>query len=163
MMGVGKSTIGLNLAKKLSFSFVDMDSIIEKKEGSSINLIFKKKGENYFRIVENRLTLKELENRKNSVISLGGGSFMNKNIREMVKKTSVSFWLDVNINILIGRLVNTKKRPLLAEKNLGDTVKKIYINRKKTYSKADFRIKCGILKPNIITNKILKLYEYSGN
>ena len=56
MMGVGKSTIGRSLASKLSYKFLDIDELIEKKEGSSINLIFKKKGENYFRKIENEIT-----------------------------------------------------------------------------------------------------------
>ena len=79
MMGVGKSTIGKNLAKKLSYNFVDIDKIIEAKEGTSINLIFKNKSESYFRKIENDITLAELKKR-NSVISLGGGAFLNKSI-----------------------------------------------------------------------------------
>ena len=49
MMGVGKSTIGKSLADKLSYTFIDVDKLIEAKEGCSINLIFKKKSEEYFR------------------------------------------------------------------------------------------------------------------
>ena len=48
MMGVGKTTIGRYLAKKLSYSFIDVDELIETIEGSSISLIFKNKSENYF-------------------------------------------------------------------------------------------------------------------
>ena len=53
MMGVGKSTIGKNLAKQLSLRFIDIDKIIEKKDGLSINRIFKTKNEAYFRKLEN--------------------------------------------------------------------------------------------------------------
>ena len=69
MMGVGKSTIGKILAKKLNYNFIDVDKIIEAKEGISINLIFKNKSENYFRKIETEITLSELK-KNNSVISL---------------------------------------------------------------------------------------------
>ena len=162
MMGVGKSTIGKNLAKKLKYNFSDIDRIIEKKEGTSINLIFKNKSENYFRKIENEITLEELK-KKNSVISLGGGAFLNDSIRKYVKKFTLSFWLDINIGELIKRLQRNKKRPLLDKKNLDDTVKQIYLERKKTYSEADYKIKCDSFKPDKIVDKVLKLYEKSRN
>jgi shikimate kinase len=95
MMGVGKSTIGKNLAKKLNYKFIDVDKLIETKEGSSINSIFENKSENYFRKLENEITLQVLKE-NNSVISLGGGAFLNKSIRLTTKRKSISFWLDVN-------------------------------------------------------------------
>ena len=162
MMGVGKSTVGKNLAQKLSYNFVDIDKTIESREGSTINLIFKNKSESYFRKIENEISLEKLR-KKNTVISLGGGAFLNKSIRREVKNTSVSFWLDVDVSELIKRLKKTKKRPLLYNKNLNVTVNKIYLERKKTYSEADFRIKCNFLGPDKIVDKILKLYEKSGN
>ena len=161
MMGVGKSTIGKILAKKLNYNFVDVDKIIELKEGSSINSIFKNKSETYFRKVENDITLTELKS--NSVISLGGGAFLNNAIRKNTKKTSISFWLDVPIEELIKRLKKNKQRPLLFNKNINNAVKKIYFDRKKIYNEADFRIKCFSQNSEEIANKILTLYEKSGN
>ena len=81
MMGVGKSTIGKILAKKLEYKFVDVDKLIEQKEGLSINLIFRNKGEEHFRKIEFEQTLSELK-KSNSVISLGGGAFLNNTIRK---------------------------------------------------------------------------------
>ena len=161
-MGVGKSTIGKNLAKKLKYNFVDVDKIIEAKEGLSINLIFKNKSESYFRKIENDITLSELK-KDNSVISLGGGAFLNKTIRRNTKKFSTSFWLDVPVYELIKRLKKSSQRPLLFKKNIDETVKKIYFDRKKIYNEADFRIKCNSLKSREIVNKILELYEKPGN
>ena len=161
-MGVGKSTIGKNLAKKLKYNFVDVDKLIEAKEGSSINFIFKNKSEVYFRKVENEITLAELK-KNDSVISLGGGAFLSNEIRKSAKKLSVSFWLDVPINELIKRLKKNKKRPLLFKKNIEETVKKIYFDRKKIYNEADYRIICDSFKSEEIARKILNLYEKSGN
>ena len=162
MMGVGKSTIGKNLAKKLKYNFVDLDKLIEIKEKLPINLIFKNKGENYFREIEKSIALQELKKKK-SVIALGGGAYLDKFIRTNARKSSLSFWLDINVDILIKRLSRTKKRPLLYKKNISDTIKKIYLERKKTYNEADFRIKCTFLTSDEIINKILELYEKSGN
>jgi len=162
MMGVGKSTIGKNLAKKLKYNFIDVDKIIEAKEGLSINLIFKNKSESYFRKIENDITLSELK-KDNSVISLGGGAFLNKTIRRNAKKFSTSFWLDVPVYELIKRLKKSSQRPLLFKKNIDETIKKIYFDRKKIYNEADFRIKCNSLKSSEIVNKILELYEKPGN
>ena len=161
-MGVGKTTIGKNLAKKLKYNFIDVDKLIEKKEGSSIYLIFKNKSESYFRKIENDITLFQLK-KKNSVISLGGGAFLNETIRKSTKKLSISFWLDLPIDRLIKRLKRSRRRPLLMNKNLSETVKKIYFDRKKIYSKADYKIKCNSLNSDEIVNKILNLYEISGN
>ena len=160
MMGVGKSTIGKSLARKLSYRFIDIDNEIERIEGCSINLIFKNKNEAYFRKLENDVSLKQLQ-KTDVVISLGGGAFLNKSVRRAVKRSSISFWLDVGIQELINRLKRSNKRPLLLKKGLNETVLKIYLERKKTYSQADFKIKCNFLKPNLIVEKILKIYEKS--
>ena len=108
------------------------------------------------------MSLEELK-KSDSVISLGGGAFLNNAIRRAVKYSSVSFWLDVDINELTKRLNKTKRRPLLAGKNLKDNINKIYLERKKTYNEADFKIKCYSLNSQQIVEKILNNYEKSGN
>ena len=162
MMGVGKSTIGKILAKQLNYKFVDVDKLIENKEGSTISSIFKNKSERYFRKIENDITLVELK-KYNSVISMGGGAFLNNSIRKSAKKLSTSFWLDVPIDELIKRLKKNNKRPLLFKKNTNEEVKKIYFERKKIYNEADYRIICDSLKSEEIARKILNLYAKSGN
>ena len=162
MMGVGKTTIGRNLAKKLNYKFIDVDKLIEIKEGQTIGSIFKSKGENYFRKIENATVLSELK-RSNAVISLGGGAFINNSIRRNTKKMSVSFWLDVPLEILVQRLKKNNLRPLLDKKNINETIKKIYFERKKIYNEANYRIKCNSLKTEEIVKKILGLYEKSTN
>ena len=161
-MGVGKSTIGKKLAQRLKRKFVDVDKIIEIKEKNTIKEIFENKGENYFRKIEDEMTLTELR-RESSVISLGGGAFLNNVIRKNAKKLSVSFWLDVPIEELIKRLRKSKQRPLLHKQKTSEVVKKIYFERNKIYNTADFRIKCKSFKSEEIANRILNLYEKSGS
>ena len=103
MMGVGKSTVGKNLAERLNYKFVDIDRLIEKIEGCSIKIIFKQKSEIYFRKLEKQVTLRELE-KENIVLALGGGAFLDKSVRQEIQKKSISFWLDTNLDILIKRL-----------------------------------------------------------
>ena len=157
MMGAGKSTIGRLLAKRLKAKFIDIDKIIEKSEKKSIKKIFDEDGEKYFREVEERITLNIIKN-KIAVIALGGGAFMNNQVRENVLNSCVSIWLKVNLNRLIKRY-NNDRRPLLSKKKLDTDVKKIYQSRKKIYSLANFKIKCDNIGKTKIVQKIIKLYE----
>ena len=162
MMGVGKTTIGKTLAKKLKYNFIDIDKIIENQEGRSISSIFKQKGESHFRKIERDITLSELK-KSNSVISLGGGAFLNSSIRKSTKKNSISFWLDVPISILIKRLKKSKNRPVLGKEKTNDSIKRIYFERKKFYNRANFRIDCKNLTLKKIVENILDLYEKPRN
>ena len=157
MMGVGKSTIGKILAKKLSYNFVDVDKLIESKEDLSINLIFKNKGENYFRKIEEEICLKILKRNK-SVIALGGGSFLNYKIRSEILNNHFSIWLAWNHLTIIGRIEKSKNRPLLNNTSNND-IKKLIFKRKKIYQKAQFKINCENLSKNEIITQITKLYE----
>ena len=156
MMGVGKSTIGKILAKKLNLDFVDIDKIIESSENNKIKNIFENKGENYFRKIEKKITLQELK-KNNLVVALGGGAFIDKTIRREIKNSCLSFWLDLNVSSLIKRVKNSKKRPLLDQDKLGQSINEIYSERKKIYNEANFRIKCGSMNKDEIINKIIKL------
>ncbi len=158
MMGVGKSTIGKKLAKKLKRKFRDIDQLIEEKENLSIRDIFEKKGESYFRKIEKKITLEELK-KTNLIIALGGGAFVNSTIRKEVKNSALSIWLDLNLKSIISRLRNVRKRPLLNKDNLEETLNKIYSERKKFYNESDFRIKCSSLNINKIVNKITRINE----
>ena len=162
MMGVGKSTIGKKLAKKLKLKFIDIDHLIETREKSTIKEIFEDKSENYFRKVEKKIIVEELK-KNNLVIALGGGAFINASLRRKIKDTCISFWLDLKVDILLKRLKNTTKRPLLDKDQLEKSVNKIYSERKKIYNESNFRIKCNSMNKNEIVDKIIKLYENSGN
>ncbi|MDC6469053.1 shikimate kinase [Candidatus Pelagibacter sp.] len=157
MMGSGKSSIGNLVSKKLDLHFVDIDNLIIEKAGMTISEIFEKKGENYFRNLEEKITLKCLKEIKN-VISLGGGGFINAKIRKEVLNNHFSFWLNWDELTLIRRIKGSKKRPL-AFKSTDQEIRAIIKNRSKIYSNAQFKINCNKLTKTEIVKKIIKNYE----
>jgi shikimate kinase len=159
MMGSGKSSIGNLVSKKLNLPFIDIDSLIVENIGMSISEIFEKKGENYFRNIEEKITLKCLKKIKN-VISLGGGGFINTRIRKEILSNHFSFWLNWDDSILIRRIKGSKKRPLVF-KSTDQEIRTIIKDRSKIYSNAQFKINCNKLTKNEIVKKIIKIYELS--
>ena len=157
MMGSGKSSIGLMVAKKLKLNFIDIDNEIEKELGKKITDIFEENGEDFFRKIEEKITLKKLK-LNSSVISLGGGAFINRNIRKEVLKNHLSFWLNWNNKILLDRIKNSKKRPL-AINLLDNEIINLIQKRSNIYAKALFEIKCDNFSKNEVVNKIIKIYE----
>ncbi len=157
MMGSGKSSIGLIISKKLERNFIDVDNEIEKKLGMKISKIFEKKGEKYFRKIEEVLTLKILKKQK-SVISLGGGAFLNQKIKKEILDNHISFWLNWDVETLTNRIKNSQKRPLAFKASKNELIELIQ-KRSIVYSKARYKINCENLTKNIIVKKILKIYE----
>ena len=111
-MGSGKTTVGKLLAKTMDMKFVDIDKVIESQEKKSINDIFQKKGQIYFRDLEREVISQEsLKN--NCVIAPGGGSILdNENIKRL-KETSFIVFLNANIECLYLRLKDNTTRPIL--------------------------------------------------
>ena len=157
MMGSGKSTIGYLLSKSTNLKYVDIDKLIEKETGLKIFDIFEKKGEQYFRNLEEKITLKLLKSKK-SIISLGGGGFINKNIRKEVLNKNISFWLNWKSSTIIQRILKSKKRPLAINSSEND-LKKLIFDRSKIYSEANFKINCENLKKSMIIKQIIEIYE----
>ena len=158
MMGVGKSTLGKIVAKELKLKFIDIDKNIEKKCSMKIEDIFQKKSEVFFRSEEEKETIECLKKNK-VVIALGGGAFMNNNIRNLVLKNSLSFWLDLDLKTINKRIKWNKKRPLLNNENTEEIIKKLYFERKNIYKLANYKINCNNLTKQIITKKIKHYYE----
>ena len=157
MMGSGKTSIGLIVSKKLKLDFIDVDNEIEKEEGMKISKIFDTKGEDYFRKIEETITLKHLKKDK-CIISLGGGAFLNKKIHKEVLNNHVSFWLNLDAKTLIKRIKNSTKRPIASKATINQLIELIK-KRSNIYSKALYEIDCENLKKSEIVDKILNLYE----
>jgi len=158
MMAVGKSTLGKIVAKKLKLQFIDTDKNVENNNTMKIKDIFEKRGEKFFRAEEEKEVLKSLK-RENCIIALGGGAFLNNKIRDDILKSAISIWLDTNIKTLEKRVKWNEKRPLLKKNNSYKMIKKIYLERKKIYKLANYKIKCDKMNKSDLTKKIILLYE----
>ena len=90
MMGSGKSTVGKEISKKSALKFKDIDKLIETHEKMKIRDIFDKKGEKFFRSIEEKIVLQTIK-LPSQVIALGGGSFINVKIRSEIFKSNISF------------------------------------------------------------------------
>ena len=157
MMGSGKSSIGSLVSKKLNLNFVDVDIEIEKKAGCKISKIFESRGEKYFREIEENLTLKYLKKKK-TVISLGGGAFLNNVIKREVLDSHISFWLNWDVKTLVSRIKDSKKRPI-AHKSTKNEIEELIKKRSIVYSKALYKIDCENLTKIEIVKKVIEIYE----
>ena len=157
-MGVGKTTLGKIVAKKTGLQFIDTDANIEENCSMKISEIFKRKGEKFFRLEQNKEVLKSLKE-SNLVIALGGGAFIDKTIRDSTLKNAVSIWLDTDLKDLNRRIKWSNKRPLLNKENNQKKINKLYEDRKNIYKLANHRINCENLGKKNIAKKIITFYE----
>ena len=157
MSGSGKSSLGILLAKVTGLKLYDIDRLIEKEVNLKIDTIFEKKGEAFFRKLEEKITLNILK-MSNSIIALGGGAFLNEKIRSRILKYDCSIWLRWEKNTLISRLTKSKKRPITYNLKRKDLINLID-NRSKIYSLSEFKINCDKMNKNEIVKKILEIYE----
>ena len=150
-MGSGKSLIGRILAENYDFQHIDSDQEIIKFSKKSINQIFEEKGERYFRKIE-LIVLLSLIEKKNVIISLGGGAILSKQIRDKLKEKSITVFLDVNLKKLQQRLEKSDNRPLLKNINISKKIKELDTERRKYYLLADIRLENN----NIVPHKTYK-------
>ncbi|HEY3130498.1 MAG TPA: shikimate kinase [Acidobacteriota bacterium] len=149
-MGAGKSTVGPLLARKLATRFYDLDSLIEDAEKSTVRRIFETKGENYFRQKETELLI-PLTNLRNSVVALGGGTFVQEANRALIRATGISVWLDVPLSLIQKRIQDPLSRPLFRSPR---EMEALFQQRLPFYQMADMEIKIGSESAEQIAERI---------
>ncbi len=138
-MGSGKSVLGKLIAKKFNLKHIDSDKEIVKFTNLSINKLFEIYGEKYFRKIEKKILLKIIE-KKNVIISLGGGSIIESDIRKKLKSNSITLYLDVNLIELEKRLKKSINRPLLKNVDVKKKINELDKKRRKYYLLSDIII-----------------------
>lgn len=128
-MGTGKSSVAALLAKKLSMEYVEMDKLVERKAGKSVEEIFETEGEIVFRGYEIEVA-RSLRDKKNAVISCGGGVVMNKIIIDYLKQNGVIVGLFADFQTIRKRVENDLPRPLFKDI---EKAEELYNFRKQLY------------------------------
>lgn len=145
MPSSGKSTLGRQLAKRLDYQFVDTDELIENQEIASISDIFKYKGEDYFRLIENKI-LKSIQPNQKIIVATGGGMPCFHGGIDFIKANGTSIFLNVSPEDLLKRIQKSdiNNRPLIdkrqKEDELLDNIRKRYETRLQIYEQADIQI-----------------------
>ena len=156
MPASGKSTIGKLLADKLSkYTLIDTDSIIEKTQGISINEIFEKYSEDYFRKLEHDTIQMICANGDNKIISIGGGAFENPLNRTALLKFGKVFYLKSDLDILYYRISQDRTRPLLKNENPMQVLEKLLQKREENYKKAHYTIETNKMTEDEIVRFII--------
>ncbi len=137
LMGVGKSSIGKRLARRLGMPFVDADAEIVKAAGCSIADIFERFGEAAFREGERRVIDRLLRSGA-QVMATGGGAYLDAETRAQIRQSGVSVWLRADLDILVRRLTRrSHERPLLKNGDIRETLSRLIDERYPVYAEAD--------------------------
>ncbi len=143
-MGSGKSTLGAHLAEKLACRFVDLDEVIKRESGMSIAELFVSEGEKVFRARELKALKRILESDDQMVLALGGGTFCNKKAIGLIKRCSVSIYLQRSERDLYDTLRYGKRdRPIiigLSDTELKRKIKSLMNVRRLFYKQAHYTV-----------------------
>jgi len=156
-MAVGKSTVGRRLANALAIPFIDLDYEIVQRELCSINDIFEQKGEAYFRKLESEILAEFSEKVENFVLSTGGGAPIHFDNLERMLRAGKVVWLDMDLEMIVDRLLQSNKRPLVKNKSEDELRKFVSTHlteRTPFYEKAHFRFKSGNLTSERLTDLV---------
>jgi len=160
LMGSGKTTVGVRLARKLGLSFVDSDAEIEIAADHTISEIFEKYGEEDFRRGERDVISRLISDQPN-VLGTGGGAFMNGETRKRLIDKTITVWLKTDIDHLVERTSRRNTRPLLRDGNPEEILRNLAKIRYPIYGQAAITIETGTEPHEKVVNDIIrKLNQY---
>src|SRR3954462_12244274 len=140
LMGVGKSTVGRRLAKRLGVPFVDSDSAIEDAAGYSPAEMFERYGEQDFRDGERRLVARLIEG-EIRVIATGGGAYVDARTRQLLNERAITIWLDAPVDVLAERTSRRDTRAQLRNSDPKVVLERLMNERRQSYEEAHIHIR----------------------
>jgi len=160
-MGSGKTAVGKALARLLKRGFVDLDEMIEKREGMSIADIFAKKGEPYFRKIEKEV-VRKASLFTGCIIATGGGAVIDKENVVNLKSNGVMFYLEASPDKILERTKGHTHRPLLNVSDPKEKISELLAKRAEFYAQADHRIDTNKMSVEAVAKKIIFLLREDG-
>ncbi len=157
-MGTGKSAVARRVAKRLGRPFVDMDVLIEKREGMTIPDIFAHKGESHFRHLEAAL-VRELAARAGLVIATGGGALVPEENRRRMVETAVVICLWADEETLIERLREDRRRPLLARPDWKNVLRDLLAQRRSAYRSLPYHVDTTGKSVDEVAEEVVAVYR----
>ena len=153
MPGAGKSTVGVILAKRIGYNFIDTDLIIQAQEKQRLQQIIDTQGLNNFRKVEEQMLLNL--HPEHTIIATGGSVIYSKNGLEELGKSGYRIYIQVPLKVLQQRIADMGQRGLVIDQ--GQTFEQLYRERTPLYEKfADITISCENISAEQVAAKIEK-------
>src|SRR5881227_4247150 len=158
LMGVGKSTVGRRLARRLGLPFVDSDAEIEGATGFPAAEVFERYGERDFRDGERRLVARLIEG-DIRVIATGGGAYVDPRTRKLLNERAITVWLDAPVDVLAERTARRDTRPLLRNGDPKGTLERLAEERRPSYQEAHIHVKSGDGAHKDVVDAIIQALE----
>jgi shikimate kinase len=155
LMGAGKTNIGRRLANRLHLPFIDADSEIEAAADATIEEIFQRHGEAYFRDGERRVIARLLDGPVH-VLATGGGAFINAQTRARIRQRAISIWLRADIELLLARVARRDNRPLLKDGDRRAILAALIEKRYPIYAEADIIVDSIDGPPELTLSQVLR-------
>lgn len=154
-MGAGKTTVGNILAKKLKLTFIDLDEVIEKERNLTIQEIFSRYGEDFFRDAETK-ALRSIADKDRYVVATGGGVVLRKENWQIMIANGITVYLRAPAEVLYNRVKGNTSRPLLQVENPFEKVCEILSKRVPLYERADLIVDTENVSPEDVAEEIIK-------
>lgn len=153
LMGSGKTRIGSELARLMKLPFVDADREIEQAANCTVSEIFERFGEKEFRQREKQIMLRLLSGEA-KILASGGGAFIQNDVRNAIKNSSISVWLNTNLNVLIERTSRSNRRPILQGAAPAEKLRELMEARYPIYAEADITVVTDRQTPHDVAQRI---------
>lgn len=154
-MGTGKTSVGKVLGQRLKRPVMDIDRMIEEREGRKIAEIFEKEGEVHFRALEKE-AVREAAASQGAVLTTGGGAVVDPENLARLKETGILVCLAASAETIYSRVKNSKHRPLLKEGDVLGEIKRLLEARAPFYAQADYTLQTDGQSPVYVAKVILK-------